>query len=109
MRGGRTLEVSNRNEVRLSEERYFVVFVGSAARHLLLSPLLDRCYAVYQLQSAIQSHFLHGFQQSLATVLLLCSTLHSILLSSCLWLYIVCLGNHHGVGSERANHIPFKE
>lgn len=63
------------NEPSSSEESNFFTAGGSAVRHLVLSPLADRCYTVHELKSANQVLSLKGFLRSLATVSPLCSTL----------------------------------
>ena len=60
----------------------FTPDAGSAARHLL-SPLGDSCCTVYWLPGTIGFPSLQGFQQSLATVSPLRSSLCSIPLSGC--------------------------
>lgn len=56
------------NVPSLSQESDFATGAGSAAGHLPLSPLADRHYVVYQLQSTTEFLSLEGFQQSLAVV-----------------------------------------
>lgn len=62
------------NKPSSSNESDFTTAADSATRHLLLSPMDDSCYVVYQLLGTIRFPFLQGFQHSLVAVTPLHST-----------------------------------
>lgn len=87
------------NESSKFEESNFATVSASATGHLPLSLLVDSCYAVYQLQNT-RVPFPAGIPAEPGCGV--CTLLHPPFCppQQVLWLHIVNVGNHHGIGFD---------